>query len=109
MDEVLLGVISGIGAALAVVATLYFAWLRPNVLAALRDQAEAKAARERVDIEAEALKREMIVEAKTEAMHIREQVEDEIRQKQMALARQEEKLAAKDGALDDRRKQIDER
>jgi ribonucrease Y len=109
MDEVVLGVISGIGAALAVVATLYFAWLRPSVHVAHREQADAKAVRERFESEAEAIRKQMIVEAKAEAMHIREQVEDEIRQKQVALARQEEKLAARDSALDERRRQIEER
>src|SRR5690606_23044302 len=43
------------------------------------------------------------------ALKIREQAEEEIRQRQAALQRQEEKLAEKDSHLDERRRQLDAR
>jgi len=99
MSENLMALVLGLLVAVASTAGIYFLWLRPGLLRAQRQ----------LEKEAEIKSNSAILEAKEEAIRLRERLEDEIRQKQAALAKQEEKVCAKEEAVDAKRDQLQER
>jgi len=80
-------------------AGLVFFWFRPAI-ARIRTHAEKDA-----DLKSAAA----ILEAKEEAIRVRERIEDEVRQRQASLAKQEEKINTREDALESRREQIEKR
>ena len=92
MSENLMALVLGLLVAVASTAGIYFLWLRPT-LRQREKEAEIKA-------------NSAILEAKEEAIRLREKLEDEIRQKQAALTKQEEKVCAKEEAVDSKRDQL---
>jgi len=99
MSDTLMGLLLGIGIAVAATFGVYALWFRPS-LARFRSQAEKEA-----ELKANAA----ILAAKEEALTAREKVEDEIRVKQANLSRLEEKLSSKEEAIDARREQVQAR
>lgn len=99
MSETLIALIGGLGLTAVLTGGLYLIWLRPTV----------DRARQHAEKDAELKSAAAILEAKEEAIRQRERLEDEIRQKQASLAKQEEKLDTKEDALDSRREQLETR
>jgi ribonuclease Y len=87
---------------LAVLAAVYFSRVK-----LLREQAEEieDNLRREAEIKAESL----VLEAKREAISIRERAESDARDKLAAVTRSEDRLCARDEALDQRRSHLDER
>ncbi|HEY0868614.1 MAG TPA: ribonuclease Y [Fimbriimonas sp.] len=94
---------------MAAAVVVYLAWLRPSYIKARRMHEAAEALERRIAQEAELKANTVLLEAKEEAIRIREKAEDEARQKVQALQRTEDKLSAKDEALEERRAQLAER
>jgi ribonucrease Y len=83
-------------------------WQRRSVPALVRKRREeAERYEEQLRKEADSKLKELLLHAKEESLRLREQAEDEIREKQRALARHEEKLAARDEQIEERRHQLD--
>ncbi len=99
----------GLGVALAVTAGLYLLWLRPGVIAARRERAQAEALHDRLQRESALEAEATLLEARAEAIRIRERAEEDARQKGAALDRAGEKLDAREEALESRRVAIEER
>src|SRR5579872_22524 len=97
-------VASGIGLVAVLVALLY--WLRPL---AQQMQQNAAARGPQAQHEAELLRNQILLEAKEEAFKMRELAEIEARDKLAALGRTEDRLCAKDEALEQRRTHLEER
>jgi ribonuclease Y len=109
MLDNLTAILLGLGVAAATGSGLYFAWVRPARVAALREREEAKALQQRLEQDAHARSNALLVEAKQEALTLRERAEAEIREKQAALSKTEDRLCARDESLETRRAQIEQR
>jgi ribonucrease Y len=99
MSETLIAMVWGLGFAAILTSGLYLLWLRPVV----------ERARRHAEKDAELKSGAAILEAREEAIRLRERLEDEIRQKQASLVKQEDKLCAKEDSLDARRDQLEQR
>lgn len=99
MPDTLIALAGGLGVSAILTGGLYFLWLRPAVARA-RNLAEK---------DSELKSAAAILAAKEEAIRQRDRLEDEVRQKQAALTKQEDKLCTKEDALDVRRTQIEQR
>ncbi len=99
MPDILLDSIWGLGIAAVFTGGLYLFWLRPS----------AERAERHAEKDAELKAGAAILEAREEALSIRERLEDEIRQKQATIGKQEDKLTAKEESLDLRRAQLEQR
>jgi len=97
----------GIGIITVLVALLV--WLRPLYQQALKAQEDAAATERRIQQDTEFQKNAILLEAKENALKIREQSEAEAREKLATVARSEDRLCAKDEALETRRTQLEER
>src|SRR4051812_44262122 len=109
MDFDLIAILWGVGAAAITTLALYLLWVRPTVTSARKTVEEAELLKRRLQGEAELAAGSAMLEAKEEALKLREKLEDEIRQEKAALARLDEKLSLKDDALEARRTQIADR
>lgn len=127
MLAILMPLLLGLGAAAVAMLALYALWLRPALLEARRREEDADLLMRRLESEAKLRLNEAMVQAKEEALRVREKLEDELRQRMatlertdekleseyrkrlQALARQEEKLSVRDDALEERRNSLDER
>jgi len=127
MLVILMPLLLGLGVAAVAMLALYALWLRPAVLKAQRKAEDADLLQRKLEAEAKLRLDEAIVQAKEEALRVREKLEDELRQRLAALERQEEKLEAehrkrlatlvrqeekisvRDDALEDRRQSLEER
>jgi ribonucrease Y len=100
-----------IGALVAILATIliYSIWLRPIQDSAEDELKEARAAKQKAEDDAERLRKEVLAEAKAEGARIREEAAEEIRSKQQAMQRLEEKLDNREEGIEARRHQLDER
>jgi ribonucrease Y len=104
-----LAVLIGLVVGVAGPAVAYFAWIRPLYRAALRAREEAEAAERRVEAESELRANQLLIEAKEEALAIRERADVETKEKLTALARTEDRLCVKEESLEQRRAQVEER
>ncbi len=109
MADILIALLSGGGIAALAVAGLYGLWLRSSLKAARRKREEAAFLQHKLEKEAEFRLNEANLVAKEEALRLREKTEEELREKQLNLARQQDKLAARDDSLEKRRTQIEDR
>jgi ribonucrease Y len=109
MYHTLVAFLVGFGAALATALTLYAAWLRPMWIETGRRKSEAEAVERRIQHEAELRREAILLEAKEEALSLRERAEEEAKEKLAALARTEDRLCAKEEALEERRRLLEER
>ena len=98
-----------IGFSLAIILIALFAWLRPLYQQALRAQKASEEAENRMKQDNELRTNAILLEAKEEALRIRERSEAEAKDKLSALARTEERLGTKDEGLEIRRMQLEER
>jgi ribonuclease Y len=99
----------GVGIAALVTLGLYFLWLRPSLRTARHEREEAEFLQRKLEKEVELRLNEASLAAKEEALRLRERVESELNEKKVALARQEDKLSARDEAVERRRTQIEDR
>ena len=98
-----------IGIGIATVLAVLWVWLRPLYLQTLKVQAETEAAEKRVQQETEFQRNAILLEAKENALKIREQAELEAKEKLAALARTEDRLGSKDESLEHRRVHLEEK
>jgi len=99
MFETLMALVWGLPVAAVLTVGIYFLWFRPALERSQRH----------VEKDAELKVNSAILEAKEEALRLREKLEDEIRQKHAAVTKQEEKLGVKEEALDAKREQLQTR
>lgn len=99
MPEIVIALISGLGLVVVVTIGLVQLWLRPAI----------QRAKEEANRESELRANAAILRAKESALELRERLEDEIRQKQASLSKQEDRLIAREETLEGRRVQLDER
>lgn len=99
MPDTLIALVWGLGFAAILTSGLYLFWLRPTT----------ERARKLAEKDADLRSGAAILEAKEEAIRLREKLEDELRQKQAAISKQEDKLSTKEDALETRRQQIEKR
>ncbi len=88
---------------------LYLAFVRPETLRAKKLRDQATGLEDHLRREAELKAESLILEAKREALNIRERAEAEAKEKLAAVARSEDRVCARDEALDQRRSHLDER
>jgi ribonuclease Y len=98
-----------VACSLLTVIVTYFLILRPMYVRALNRRDEAEAIERRFQHEAEVKANELILQAKEEALKIRERADDEAKDKLVALQRTEDRLCVKEESLEQRRMQIEER
>lgn len=101
MSQILIAIAAGMVTVLAVL----LIWLRPMY----EQMLQAKSAGERAQQELELQKNAVLLEAKENAIRIREQAESEAKEKAISLAKTEDRLLAKEESLEQRRAQIEER
>ncbi len=94
-----------LGVGLATVLTVLYVWLRPLY----QQLAKAQSAGERAEQEIDLQKNSVILEAKENALKIREQAEIEAKEKLSSLTRTEDRLNAKEESLEQRRAHVEER
>ena len=94
-----------LGVGLATVLTVLYVWLRPLY----QQLAKAQSAGERAEQEIDLQKNSVILEAKENALKIREQAEIEAKEKLSSLTRTEDRLNAKEESLEQRRANVEER
>ncbi|MGV3616597.1 MAG: ribonuclease Y [Fimbriimonas sp.] len=99
----------GMAAAILASVLLYVLWLGPLLREARRRQEEAEARERRFEQETELRREQILLEAKEEAIRIRERVEEEAKEKLAGLGRTEDRLCAKEEGLEERRRQLEER
>ncbi len=104
-----LAMLEGLSTALVAFLLLYLAWLRPSYIAARKEREHQEAVERRIQHEAEIKANQTLLDAKEEALRIRERAEAEARENLSGLQKAEDKLAAKDEALEARRRGIEER
>lgn len=109
MSDSFIASLVGLGAGLVTGLSIYLFWLRPRYLAAQAMLQKAEESERRVREEAEMVANRVLLEAKEEALCVRQRVEDETREKLAHLARQEDRLITKDESLDVRRAQLENR
>jgi ribonuclease Y len=95
--------------ALLAVLVVLWGWVRPLYRQAMKAQENAVVTETRIQNELEIQRNGILLEAKENALRIREQAEAEAREKLNGLNRTEDRLCAKDEALEVRRTQIEER
>ncbi|HWD41539.1 MAG TPA: ribonuclease Y [Fimbriimonas sp.] len=98
-----------VGVTMLTVLVMYLILLRPKVMAMLEARQKAEDAERRIENEAKLNANAILLDAREEAVRIRQQVEQDGREKVAALTRTEERLCARDEALDQRRLQLEER
>lgn len=103
------GPLLGIAAAIIASVLLYVAWLGPLLREARRRQEEAEARERRFEQETELRREQILLEAKEEALRIRERSEEEAREKVAGLGRTEDRLCIKEEGLEERRRSLEER
>jgi ribonuclease Y len=103
------GALWGVAVAMITGFTCYMLWLRPTYIEAIKRKEEAEATERRLQHEADLKANELLLQAKEEALRLREKVDAEARDKLLAFQRTEDRLCAKEEALDVRRNQLDER
>ncbi len=86
-----------------------WAWLRPLHDQAQKAQQASEAAEQRLQQEGDFQKNAILLEAKEEAFRIRDKAEAELREKLAAVGRTEDRLCAKDEALELRRAQLEDK
>lgn len=109
MAVALLALLWGLGIAAVVILGLYLLWLRPSLQLARHEREEAEFLQRKLEKEAELRLNEVTLTAKEEALRLREKAEAELNEKKTALARQEDKLSARDEMVEKRRTQLEER
>ncbi len=95
----------GVGTTLALL--MYFFFLRPYYLRAKRAEQGAEDAVRRLENESQLKANSVLLEAREEAVKIKQTVEQDLREKMAALARTEDRLCSRDEALDHRRAQLE--
>ncbi len=85
------------------------AWLRPLYERNQKTLRATEEAEQRLKQDAELRTNAILLEAKEEALRIRERTEAEVKEKLAAIARSEERLGAKDEGLEVRRIQLEDR
>lgn len=103
------GALWGVAVGAVTMFTAYVLFLRPTYLNTMKRREEAEAAERRIQHEAEMKANELVLNAKQEAVKLRERVDEEAREKLVTLQKTEDRLCAKEEALDLRRNQLDER
>ncbi len=100
-----------LGAACAILGSLllYVVWLGPLAREARRRLEEAETRVRRFEEESGLQREKILLEAKAEAIHIRERAEAEAKEKGLALARTEDRLCGKEEGLEERRRHLEER
>lgn len=98
-----------IGIGIATVLAVLWVWLRPLYQQTLRAQADAEAAEKRTQQETDFQRNAILLEAKENALKIREQAEAEAKEKLTALAKTEDRLGTKDESLEHRRVHLEEK
>src|SRR4051812_49782198 len=96
MAMILMALVWGLGIAALVTLTLYLLGLKPNHKSARHEREEAEFLQRKLQKEAELRLNEASLTAKEEALRLREKVEAELNEKRLTLARQEDKLSARD-------------
>ena len=94
MDPILFATIE-LALFLGAISSAYWLWIRPNLYAAARKEAEL-------------IGKQALLQAREEAVRIREDAEAEIRQKQLNLTKQEERLQAREDAIASGKKALEE-
>ena len=97
------------GVTVLTVLLLYFLLLKPKHVAAQKALADAEAVERRVVGEALLKAEATLLAAREEAVQIRQQAEQDVRDKFVVLGRTEDRLCAKDEGLEQRRAQLEER
>ena len=95
--------------ALAVTLIALLAWLKPLYDQAKRASTAPEEAERRVRQEMELKLNAMLLEAKEDALRIRERAETEAKEKLVQINRNEERLTTKDESLEQRRVQLEDR
>jgi ribonuclease Y len=108
LHYILPGLFALMVAALTIV-VFYFLVLRPEALRARKLQQEAADLEQNLRREAEVRAESILLEAKQEALRIRERAEEEGREKLAIIAKNEDRVCARDEALDMRRAHLEER
>ncbi|MDR3691360.1 MAG: ribonuclease Y [Fimbriimonas sp.] len=94
---------------MATMLIVMLAWLRPLYEQAQRAQRASEDAEKRMHHEAELRANEVLIQAKEEALRVRERAEAEARDKLASIQRTEDRLGSKDEALETRRLQLEDR
>lgn len=102
-------VLVAIGFSMATMLIVMLAWLRPLYEQAQRAQRASEDAEKRMHHEAELRANEVLIQAKEEALRVRERAEAEARDKLASIQRTEDRLGSKDEALETRRLQLEDR
>ncbi len=106
MSDPILAIIEGTITGLIVAGGAYLAIVRPQIGRTQRESSDFAA---RLKQESDLKAGEVLIQARQEALELREKTEAELRDKQAALARSEDRLCSKEDAIEARRIQIAER
>jgi ribonucrease Y len=109
MTELQTALIQGLAVAAVVTLALYLLAIKPALIRAHLAREESESLRERLTREAEIQASSALLAAKEEALRMRESVEQETREKRGQLARQEEKLCAREEHVELKRAQLEDR
>jgi ribonucrease Y len=109
MTELQTALIQGLAVAAVVTLALYLLAIKPALIRAHLAREESESLRERLTREAEIQASSTLLAAKEEALRMRESVEQETREKRGQLARQEEKLCAREEHVELKRAQLEDR
>ena len=96
-----------LAAVVALAGTLIF-YSKPQREALAKQMADLDAEREKLKTQADARQKELLIEAREEALRLRAEVEADNKDKRAELARVERKLAQKEEALDDKLSTLDD-
>lgn len=99
----------GMAAAILASILLYVFWLGPLLREARKRQEEAEARERHFEQETELRREQILLDAKEEALRIRERAEEEAREKLAGLNRTEDRLCVKEEGLEERRRHLEER
>jgi ribonuclease Y len=103
------GVPLAFGTTILTAVIVYLVLLRPNYLKADRKLAEVEAAERRLEHEAQLKANEILLMAREEAVKLRQQAEQDVREKIAALSKTEDRLCSREETLELRRSQLEER
>lgn len=109
MAMILLALCWGVVIAALATSGLYLLWLSPSLKSARHEREEAEFMQRKLEKEVELRLNEASLMAKEDALRLRERTESELNEKKIALARQEDKLSARDESVERRRNQVEDR
>lgn len=101
--------LAGVGIGLATMLLMYALWLRPRWVRMEERRSDLDASERRLQQDTELRRETVLLEAKEEALRIRERAEEEAKERLSLVARTEDRLCMKEETLEDRRRHLEDR